>query len=83
MLAIRTAKSQSEFVTKALGWNRVWFMPPKIWNSEKKVDILLELRIDHQRQVKAISEHLALPKKHPTSPISDLFMWIVERSTVK
>ena len=33
MLAIRTAKSQNEFVTKALGWNRAWVTTPKFRNS--------------------------------------------------
>ena len=73
MLAIRAAKSQNEFVTKALGYNRAWVMTPKIRNSDQKIDILLELRIDHQGQVEAISEHLALPKNTgpPRSPIGE------------
>ena len=62
MLAIRTAKSQNEFVTKALGYNRAWVMTPGIRNSDQKIDILVELRIDHHDQVEAISEHLAYPK---------------------
>ena len=71
MLAIRTAKSQNEFVTKALGWNRAWVMTPKIPNSDQTIDILVELRIDQHGQVEAISEHLALPKNTgpPRSPI--------------
>ena len=71
MLAIRTAKSQNEFVTKALGYNRAWVMTPKIRNSDQKIDILLELRILHHGQVEAISEHVAVPKNTgpPRSPI--------------
>ena len=71
MLAIRIAKSQNEFVTKALGWNRGWVMTPKIRNSDEKIDILLELRIDRHGQAEAISEHLAPPKNTgpPRSPI--------------
>ena len=62
MLAIRTAKSQNEFATTAFDVNRVWVMTPEIRNPDQKIYILLELRIDHQGQVEAISEHLALPK---------------------
>ena len=79
MLAIRTAKSQNEFVTKALGYNRVWVMTPKIRNSDQKIDIVLELRIDHHGQVKAISEHLALPKntRPPRSEIGESIYFFV------
>ena len=51
MLAMRIAKSQNEVATRALGGNRAWVMTPKIRNSDQQIDILLELRIDHQAQV--------------------------------
>ena len=78
MFAIRTANSQNEFVTKALGCNRAWVITPKIRNSDQKIDILFELRIDHHGQVEAISEHLALPK---TLDLPDLrFIHVTRRA---
>ena len=46
-------------------------MGPEIRISDQQIDILLELRIDRQGQVEAISEHVALPKNTgpPRSPI--------------
>ena len=78
MLVIRAAKSQNELATKALGRNRAWVMAPKIRNSDQQIDILLELRIDHQGQVEAISEHLALRK---TPDLPDLrFIQVTRRA---
>ena len=53
-------------------------MAPKIRNSDHKNDILLELRIDHQGQVEAISEDLAPPK---TPDLPDLrFIHVIRRA---
>ena len=70
MRAFRITKSQHEFVTKALGCNRELVMTSKFRNSVENIDILLKLKIDHQGQVDAISEHLDLPKNTgpPRSP---------------
>ena len=70
MLAFRTTKSQNEFVTKAVGCNRELVMTSKYRNSVENINILFKLKIDHQGQVDAISEHLDLPKNTgpPRSP---------------
>ena len=54
------------------------FMTPKIRNSDQTNNILLELRIDHQGQVEAISEHLAPPT---TPDLPDLrFIHVTRRA---
>ena len=70
MRAFRATKSQNEFVTKPLGCNRKLVMTSKFRNSVENIDILIKLKIDHQGQVEAISEHLDLPKNTgpPRSP---------------
>ena len=71
MLSIRAAKSPNEFETKALTWTKGWGHGTENRNSDRKIDILLELKM-HNRGKKYARRRPPTCPKNTGFPRSDI-----------